>query len=103
MNVFYSTGTLYSHQAWMILRQLGYENNYVLQGGLNYWFDTIMNPQAPRASSPDEEIARYEFAKGASGFFGGGSVTPKEADTESKASKPPIKRKPKKKAPAGGC
>ncbi len=103
MNILYSNGSLYAHQTWMILRQLGYENNYVLQGGLNYWFDTIMNPQAPAASSPDEELARYEFQKGASGFFGGGNAVTKEADTKSTAKKPPIKRRPKKKAPAGGC
>ena len=54
MNVLYSNGTIGSHQAWMILRQLGFENNYVMQGGLNYWFDTIMNPQKPASTSPDE-------------------------------------------------
>src|SRR5512133_2696160 len=44
MNVFYSNGTLIANEAWMITRHLGYMNNYVLEGGLNYWFDAIMNP-----------------------------------------------------------
>lgn len=103
MNIFYSNGTLYAHQTWMILRQLGYENNYVLQGGLNHWFDTIMNPEAPPSTSADEEIARYEFQKGASGYFGGGAVLAKPAKPQTKANKPAIKRRPKKKAPEGGC
>jgi sulfur-carrier protein adenylyltransferase/sulfurtransferase len=47
MNVFYSNGSVTANEAWMITRQLGYENNYVLEGGLNYWFDNILNPQAP--------------------------------------------------------
>ncbi len=34
MNVFYSNGTLTANEAWMITRQLGYTNNYVLEGGL---------------------------------------------------------------------
>ena len=44
-NVFYSNGTVNANQAWMLTRQLGYQNNYVLQGGLNYWVETIMNPK----------------------------------------------------------
>ena len=58
MNVFYSNGSLQSSQAWMITRQLGYKNNYILQGGLNLWAGTIMNPQQPASTNPDEEIAR---------------------------------------------
>ncbi len=103
MNVLYSNGTLGSHQAWMILRQLGFENNYVLQGGLNYWFDTIMNPQAPSVTSADEEFAKYDFRKAASGVFGGGGAAALTAPTQKKASKPKVVRKKKKKAPAGGC
>lgn len=103
MNVLYSNGTLGSHQAWMILRQLGFQNNYVLQGGLNYWFDTIMNPEKPAVTSPDEEFAKYDFRKAASGVFGGGGAVTLTAPTETKAEKPRIIRKKKKKAPAGGC
>ncbi len=102
-NVLYSNGTIGSHQGWMILRQLGFENNYVLQGGLNYWFDTIMNPKEPPVTSPDEEFARYDFRKAASGVFGGGNAAALAAPTKTKASKPKIVRKKKKKAPAGGC
>ena len=102
LNVFYSNGTQDATQAWMITRQLGYENNYVLQGGLNYWAETIMNPQVPRATSPDDEFAKYDFRKGASFALGGGSVTTTQS-TESKANKPTIKRKKKKKRAAGGC
>ncbi len=103
MNVLYSNGTIHSHQAWMILRQLGFENNYVLQGGLNYWFDTIMNPKSPSVYSPDEEFAKYDFRKAASGALGGGGAVVMSAPAKTKASKPKVIRKKKKKAPAGGC
>ena len=56
LNVFYSNGTNDANQAWMITRQLGYGNNYVLQGGLNYWAETILNPEVPPSSAPNEEI-----------------------------------------------
>lgn len=102
LNVFYSNGTTDSNQAWMITRQLGYENNYVLQGGLNFWAETIMNPEAPDEKNPNEEIAKYNFRKGAGAALGGGSL---EATTSApvKSSKPPIKKRKKKKAVAGGC
>ncbi|MEA3286964.1 MAG: rhodanese-like domain-containing protein [Candidatus Marinimicrobia bacterium] len=103
MNVLYSNGTLNSHQAWMILRQLGFENNYVMQGGLNYWFDTIMNPQVPSVFSSDEEFAKYDFRKAASGALGGGGAVAITAPAKTKADKPRVIRKKKKKAPAGGC
>ena len=58
MNVFYSNGNLKSNEAWMITRQLGFENNYVMQGGLNYWAETIMDPKAPASTSPDDDEAK---------------------------------------------
>ena len=102
LNVFYSNGTTDANEAWMITRQLGYENNYVLQGGLNYWAETIMNPEAPSATSPDEEIAKYNFRKGAGAALGGASVEV-ESSLPVKAVKPPIKKRNKKKTVQGGC
>ena len=102
-NIFYSNGTTHSLKAWMIARQLGWENNYVLQGGLNYWVETIMNPQKPASTSPNEELAKYDFRKGAQQAFGGAVSTSTEAQVADQAPKPPVKRRPKKKRAQGGC
>ena len=101
INVFYSNGTQDATEAWMITRQLGYENNYVLQGGLNYWAETIMNPTAPKSTSPNEEFALYDFRKGASMALGGGDLA--TTTSSSSSPKPTIKARPKKKRAAGGC
>lgn len=103
MNVFYSNGTLQANEAWMITRQLGYTNNYVLEGGLNYWFDSILNPQKPSATSSDEEFAKYDFRKGAGEALGGGSAVQSEQLQVSPAAKPVIKAVTKKKKASGGC
>jgi sulfur-carrier protein adenylyltransferase/sulfurtransferase len=103
MNVFYSNGTLQSNQAWMITRQLGYENNYILQGGLNYWAQTIMNPSNPPTTSPDEEIARYDFRKGASMALGGGALENIQASSGTNNPVEPIVKKASKKKVQGGC
>ena len=103
VNVFYSNGSVYANQAWMITRQLGYENNFVLEGGLNYWFGNILSPQEPTQTSPDEEFARYDFRKSAAAALGGGGVVSTEASSPAvKAVKPVVTARAKKK-PAGGC
>ena len=101
-NVFYSNSTVNANQAWMLSRQLGYKNNYVLQGGLNYWAETILNPESPKSTEPNDAIAKYDFRKGASQYFGGAAVSA-ESSSSTTTKKPVIKRKTKKKAPEGGC
>lgn len=103
MNVFYSNGSLTANEAWMITRQLGYNNNYVLEGGLNYWFANILNPPQPESTSADEEFARYDFRKAASQALGGGSVEVTTSDNKTASPKPAVKTAPKKKKAAGGC
>jgi rhodanese-related sulfurtransferase len=103
MNIFYSNGTLHANEAWMITRQLGYANNYVLEGGLNYWFEAIMNPQKPPTTSPDEEFARYDFRKSAGQALGGGAVIQATQDQSASSPKPVIRIAPKKKKVSGGC
>ncbi len=102
LNVFYSNSSNDANQTWMITRQLGFHNNYVLQGGLNYWVETIVNPEKPGESSPNEEIAKYNFRQGAGMALGGEAVTTAPTSTTS-TSKPPIKKRKKKKTVQGGC
>ncbi|MBW6498136.1 MAG: rhodanese-like domain-containing protein [Bacteroidales bacterium] len=103
MNVLYANGTTRANEAWMLIRQLGYDNNYVLTGGLNYWVETILNPQAPATSSPDDEFARYDFRKAASGALGGGAVAPVEQGSTAPAAIPRPRPQQKKQAVQGGC
>jgi hypothetical protein len=34
-----------------------------LQGDLNNWYETILNPQKPASTMTDEELAKYEFLR----------------------------------------
>lgn len=104
LNVFYSNSSNDANEAWMITRQLGYKNNYVLQGGLNYWAETIMNPAKPAEGSPNEELAKYNFRQGASQALGGGSdAAGVSTVSQSKPGAPVIQKTKKKKGAAGGC
>lgn len=102
LNVFYSNSSVKANEAYIITRQLGYYNNYVLEGGLNYWAEVIMNPEKPGYISPNEEFARYDFRVGAGMALGGGSAVSGSQTTT--APKPPaIKRRTTKKKAEGGC
>jgi rhodanese-related sulfurtransferase len=69
-NVLISNGTLLSDQAWMILRRKGIKNVKVLKGGLNEFFNVLMNPEKPKESDPTEAYDLYSFRKSAGVYFG---------------------------------
>jgi len=104
MNIFYSTGSIEANEAWMITRQLGYNNLFVLEGGLNYWVETIMNPTKPASTAPNEELARYNFRQ-AAGFTlgGGGTVQLAAPAVQGGGTKPALIKNPGKKKASGGC
>ena len=87
----------------MITRQLGYNNNFVLEGGLNYWFASILNPQKPASGSPDEEFAKYDFCKSAGLALGAGTAVQTTQNQGAASAKPEIKPAGKKKKASGGC
>jgi len=98
-NIFYSNGTTLSSEAWILTKQIGFRNNYILGGGLNKWFSTIIKPEFPATSAPSETWALYETRKAASQYFTGSKAADKE---ENAVILPPIPRK-KKTRVQGGC
>ena len=99
-NVFYCNGTTLASEAWMLTRQKGFQNNYILRGGLNNWYATIIEPTEPTSANGEEAIYEYQARLGAKQFFTGeGSAS--SSSTKVKAKKP-VPRK-KKKMVAGGC
>ena len=45
--IFYSNDNFYADQAWVLCNRLGYKNLRVLNGGMNKWYATIINPTVP--------------------------------------------------------
>ncbi len=71
--VLFSNGSSLADQAWLVLHRMGYEGTKVMKGGLNSWIETIIRPTKPEEYAAPEEWELYEFRKGASFYFGGGS------------------------------
>ncbi len=101
-NIIFSNGTVDATKAWMIMSQLGWENNYVMEGGLNYWAEVIMNPIPPASTSANEEIAKYQFRKAANIAISG-EASVEESKSVIPVTKPPIIKRPQRKRVEGGC
>ncbi len=97
-NIIYSNGTVYSGQAWMLLRRHKFPNLTILQGGLNNWAKTILQPVEPEQTASSDEFERYNFRKAAAVYFTGS----KPIENKTVKKKKPIGRK-KKKSVDGGC
>ncbi len=98
--VFFSNGDIYAEQAWMLANRMGYKNFYIMKGGLNCWFETIIKPVKPESTASNNEFDLYKFRNGASQYFTGGELILSE---EIVAEAITVTRKKKKTVASGGC
>lgn len=100
--VLFSNGTSDADVAWMMATRLGYENVYVMKGGLNQWVENILQPSEKSVIWDRIDDQMYQYRKGASEYFGGKVIDPEEGtDAGPKAKKKVVRRK--KKEVEGGC
>ncbi len=102
--VLYSNDDFKANQAWLLCNRMDYKNHKVLRGGVNEWFNTIINPKEPSESMPASAFEQYDFRKAASMYFGVAypgklmeievPVTPKKVIPVKKKKKIPVE---------GGC
>jgi len=100
--IFYSNDDILSEQAWALCKQLGFKNLYVLDGGLNTWFETIMLPKEPGELASTAAFDLFSFRTGASIYFGSGSTAVAVEAKPVKKKTIPVKKKAKREA-EGGC
>jgi len=59
-NILYGNDDQTANYAWIIVTGMGYSNNYVMKGGLNEWFKTVMLSQYSGEKITPIENARFE-------------------------------------------
>ncbi len=105
--IFYSNDNFYADQAWVLSNRLGYKNLRVLEGGMNEWYKTIINPSVPDEKMAAADLELYSTRKAASMFFG--VMYPEQGKVEEPVVLKPVAKevipvKKKKKRPVeGGC
>jgi rhodanese-related sulfurtransferase len=104
--VLFSNDNFTANEAWLIGNRMGYQRLHVLDGGLNEWFQTIIEPELPKETMSREAYELYAFRKAAGKYFGVANDT---LEIEAKVKKTTVpkkvvtKPKKKKKMPEGGC
>ena len=68
-NIFYSNGDLKSGLAWALTARMGYRNNYVMKGGMNEWYRTVMNSHFSGGRITAAQNALFEARRKASTLF----------------------------------
>lgn len=108
--IFISNDNFKADQAWILSNRLNVKNLKVLKGGVNEWFNTVINPPKPTEEMAAEAFELYDFRKAASMYFG--VAYPEQYQAEEKptpvvkkaAPKKVVPVKKKKKMPVeGGC
>jgi rhodanese-related sulfurtransferase len=100
--VFYSNADVTSDQAWIICKRIGMQRIYVMQGGVNKWFSTIVKAEKPAESAPTEAMELYQFRIAACQHFFGNpemAAAPKAAEKK----KVTVVKKASGAASGGGC
>lgn len=97
-NIIYGLNDQKAVQVWMLTKQLGYKNNYLLKGGLKAWRSSILNPPYPDATASKDAFDLYNKRLAAKQYFTGVKAIPQ---TDVVAPIPVPKRK--KKRVQGGC
>ena len=59
-NILYGNDDQTANYAWTLVTGMGYANNYVMKGGLNEWFKTVMLSQYSGEKITPAENARFE-------------------------------------------
>jgi len=68
-NIFYSNGDFESNYALAISRGLNYRSTYVMRGGLNEWYKTVMNSSFKGEKISARENALFEYRSRAKKMF----------------------------------
>ncbi|MCF8374535.1 MAG: rhodanese-like domain-containing protein [Bacteroidales bacterium] len=98
-NILYANSHDKACGPWMLMKQLGHNNNRILLGGYNFFKNNVMDNFTLRSNNYQDEVAKYDYAKIVQETSGGQNVSSQA--TSKKA--PPVARKKKKGAAQGGC
>ena len=63
MKVLYGSTSVGSNAAWMILTQYGYDNLYVLDGGVQDWISEVETKDIFRDAPVTDEAAKFKFTE----------------------------------------
>jgi rhodanese-related sulfurtransferase len=97
-----ANGDLISEKAWLLLTRYAISRVYIMQGGMNEWFNTIIKEQSASATASSTDLDLINFRNAARQYFTGSGVKA-EAPKVTAGGKIKVLRKAPAAASGGGC
>ena len=103
--VFFSNDDILADQAWQICKRIKMNDIFVMKGGVNFWFNTIMKDNPPNVTDDSKAQDLYTFRKAARQYFMGNTNQSQGNSSESEGKKEGVNvvKKTTSKSSGGGC
>jgi rhodanese-related sulfurtransferase len=101
--ILFANSDLTAEKAWLIGSRYAVNRLYILKGGLNEWFNTIIKPDEVSAAASSTELELQNFRSAARQYFTGAGQTTKTADAVKNPEKVNVIRKAPEAKSGGGC
>lgn len=100
--VLYTNSDLISEKAWLLCTRYSLSRVYIMKGGLNEWFNTIIKEQTASSTASSTDLDLINFRNAARQYFTG-SGNKKVAPATSSGEPVKVFRKAPAAASGGGC
>jgi len=101
--VLYANSDLTSEKAWLLCMRLSMNRIYIMKGGMNEWFNTIVKEKALSGTPSSSDLDLLSFRKAARQFFMGSGESGNASATPVVSEKIQVIRKAPKATSGGGC
>jgi len=101
--VLYANSDLTSEKAWLLCARFSLSRIYIMKGGMNEWFNTIVKEKAVSGTPSSADLDLLSFRKAARQFFIGSGETVNATVNPTVNEKIQVIRKEPKAASGGGC
>lgn len=101
--VLYANSDLTAEMAWLLCTRYSLGRMYVMKGGLNEWFNTIIKEQNAPLTASSSDLDLLNFRKAARQFFTGAGTPAAPSGPAPTTEKVTISRKQPSAASGGGC
>ncbi|MBV5314199.1 MAG: rhodanese-like domain-containing protein [Prolixibacteraceae bacterium] len=101
--VLLSNSDLTSEKAWLIATRSSVTRIYVMKGGINEWFNTIIKEKPANSAASSTELDLISFRKAARQFFIGAGETASVPEKPKVKEKVQVIRKAPEASSGGGC
>jgi len=101
--VLYANSDLTSEKAWLLCTRFSLSRIYIMKGGMNEWFNTIVKEKVVSGTPSSADLDLLSFRKAARQFFIGSGETVNATVNPIISEKIQVIRKEPKAASGGGC